>query len=75
MSLAKEIEDMEVRVAADKLGIEELRLLVQHATDQGIDAADGRKRLGQMQHVQQSREEMLNLARVFQAMSRDPRKG
>lgn len=75
MPLAKEIEDIKLKIANDELDIEALRLQIQSFTEQGLDVADGWKRLGQLQHVQQSREEMLDLARVYSAMSRDPRKG
>jgi hypothetical protein len=75
MSLANEIEDIKTKIANDELDIEALRLQIQSFIERGLDVTDGWKRLAQLQHVQQSREEMLSLARVFQAMSRDPRKG
>lgn len=73
MSLAQEIEDMEARITTAASEIEALGAAIQQLT--GIHAADGQKRLAQLQHIQQSRIEMLGLARVFSTMSRDPRKG
>jgi uncharacterized protein YoaH (UPF0181 family) len=75
MSSATTIALMTQNVAIGRDVIQESRRRIQYLVAQGINAATALRELAQLERAQQSREEMLGLARIFSAIERDPRKG
>jgi len=75
MPLSKEIEGMKRRIADGESDVQAGLRHIRYLVDQGMDSSGALRDLAQLRRAQQSREEMLDLANVFSALTRDPKKG